>query len=44
MIADVDDSEVVSGNMINSPVLGAISPVMLSGGVKLHMMVHECII
>lgn len=42
MIADVDKSEVVSGNLIQSPVLGPISPVMLSGGVKtLIMAAHD---
>lgn len=34
MILDIDKSEVVSENLIQSPVLGAISPSQLSGGVK----------
>ena len=34
IIQDVDKSEVVSANLIDSPVLGAISPNELSGGVK----------
>ena len=34
MIRDVDKSEVVSAHLIESPVLGAISPLQLSGGVK----------
>lgn len=34
MILDVDKSEVVSAELIQSPVLGAISPRELSGGVK----------
>ena len=34
MILDIDKSEVVSENLIQSPVLGAISPGQLSGGVK----------
>lgn len=34
MIADVDKSTVVSENLIQSPVLGPISPLQLSGGVK----------
>ena len=34
MIRDVDDSEVLSGECINSPVLGQIPPERLSGGVK----------
>ena len=34
MIRDIDKSEVVGSNLIQSPVLGAISPLQLSGGVK----------
>lgn len=34
MILDVDKSTVVSSRIIDSPVLGAISPRELSGGVK----------
>lgn len=34
MVKDVDSSTVVSSECINSPVLGQIPPVMLSGGVK----------
>lgn len=34
MIRDVDKSEVISARVIDSPVLGAISPRELSGGVK----------
>ena len=34
MIKDIDDSEVLSGECINSPVLGQIPPERLSGGVK----------
>ena len=34
MIKDVDDSEVIGANLIESPVLGPISPLQLSGGVK----------
>ncbi len=34
MIRDIDKSEVVGPNLIESPVLGAISPLQLSGGVK----------
>lgn len=33
-VRDIDKSEVVSENLIESPVLGAIPPRMLSGGVK----------
>lgn len=42
MIKDVDDSVVVSGECINSPVLGQIPPERLSGGVKtLLLMLNE---
>lgn len=34
MIQDVDHSKVVSAQLIESPVLGAIPPTQLSGGVK----------
>lgn len=34
MIRDVDKSEVISANLIQSPVLGPISPSLISGGVK----------
>lgn len=39
MIKDVDKSDVVSASLIESPVLGSISPLMLSGGVKTLMLV-----
>lgn len=38
MIKDVDKSDVISGELIQSPVLGPISPTMLSGGVKTLIM------
>ena len=38
MIADVDRSQVVSAHVIDSPVLGAITPRELSGGVKTLML------
>ena len=42
MIMDVDHSEVLSGECINSPVLGQIPPERLSGGVKtLLLMLNE---
>lgn len=42
MIQDIDDSEVLSGECIKSPVLGQISPERLSGGVKtLLLMLNE---
>lgn len=34
MILDVDKSSVISAHVIESPVLGAITPKVLSGGVK----------
>ena len=42
MIQDVDHSEVISSHIIESPVLGAITPMQLSGGVKtLILMAHD---
>ena len=42
MILDVDRSEVVSAHVIESPVLGAITPLHLSDGVKtLILMAHD---
>ena len=42
MIQDVDDSEVLGGECIKSPVLGQIPPGRLSGGVKtLLLMLNE---
>lgn len=42
MIKDVDNSDVLSGECINSPVLGQIPPERLSGGVKtLMLMLNE---
>lgn len=42
MIKDVDDSDVLSGECIKSPVLGQIPPECLSGGVKtLLLMLNE---
>ena len=34
VIKDIDHSEVIDANSINSPILGNISPLQLSGGVK----------
>ena len=34
MIKDIDRSEVISAHLIESPVLGPISPKEISGGVK----------
>lgn len=41
IILDVDKSTVVSANFIESPVLGPISPVMLSGGVKTLLLIKH---
>ena len=42
MIKDVDKSEVIGPHLIESPVLGPISPKELSGGVKtLMLMAYE---
>ena len=41
MIRDVDRSEVVGDNLIQSPVLGPISPAELSGGVKTLILIHK---
>lgn len=39
IVKDVDDSDVVSGECINSPVLGQIPPERLSGGVKTLLLI-----
>ena len=39
MIRDVDDSDVLSGECINSPVLGQIPPERVSGGVKTLLLI-----
>lgn len=39
IIRDVDRSDVVSAHLIQSPVLGPISPLALSGGVKTLLLV-----
>ena len=39
MIRDVDHSEVISPHLIESPVLGPISPKQISGGVKTLILV-----
>lgn len=41
IILDVDGSVVVSANLIESPVLGAINPLMLSGGVKTLLLIKH---
>lgn len=41
MIKDVDKSTVVGPHLIESPVLGAISPKELSGGVKTLILIYK---
>ena len=42
IVKDIDNSDVLSGECINSPVLGQIPPERLSGGVKpLLLMLNE---
>ncbi len=41
MILDVDKSEVLDSNLIQSPVLGQISPLQLSGGVKTLILIYK---
>ena len=41
MIQDVDQSTVVSGNVIDSPYLGMITPEQLSGGVKTLILIDK---
>ena len=41
MIKDVDKSVVIGPHLIESPVLGAISPKELSGGVKTLILLHK---
>ncbi|MDE7422403.1 MAG: DUF4869 domain-containing protein [Lachnospiraceae bacterium] len=41
MIKDVDKSVVIGSHLIESPVLGAISPKELSGGVKTLILIHK---
>lgn len=40
MILDIDKSEVIDANLIKSPVLGGISQLQLSGGVKTLMLIR----
>lgn len=41
MIKDVDKSDVEGSNLIQSPVLGPISPIQLSGGVKTLILIYK---
>jgi len=41
IIRDVDGSEVLGSNLIQSPVLGPISPQQLSGGVKTLILIYK---
>jgi len=40
MVKDIDGSDVISPNCINSPILGQIPPITLSGGVKALICLH----
>ena len=42
MIKDVDESDVIGPRVIDSPVLGGISPRELSGGVKTLICIYKC--
>ncbi|ADU24212.1 DUF4869 domain-containing protein, partial [Ruminococcus albus] len=42
MIQAVDRSTVISERVIDSPVLGAITPKELSGGVKTLILINNC--
>lgn len=41
MIEDIDKSTVISGNVIDSPVLGKIPPLKLSGSVKTLILIQN---
>ena len=41
MIRDIDNSEVIGGNAVNSPVMGIIPPTSLSGGVKTLILINQ---
>lgn len=41
MIKDVDNSDVIGSNLIQSPVLGPIAPSNLSGGVKTLILIYK---
>lgn len=41
MIEDIDQSTVISGGVIDSPVFGKISPLGLSGGVKTLILIQN---
>ena len=42
MIRDIDKSTVISAHVIESPVLGGITPKDLSGGVKTLILINNC--
>ena len=42
MIQDIDRSKVISERVIDSPVLGAITPKELSGSVKTLILINNC--
>lgn len=41
VVKSVDKSEILDGNLIKSPVLGLIPPVMLSGGTKTLLLIKN---
>ena len=41
MILDIDKSKVISANCIESPILGQITPRLLSGGVKALILMYK---
>ena len=41
MIADIDHSKVISNSAVESPVMGIIPPVLLSGGVKTLILIDQ---
>jgi hypothetical protein len=42
MVEDVDKSKVLDNGLIDSPFLGIITPMQLSGGVKMLILAYEC--
>lgn len=41
IIADIDESEVIGSECINSPILGPITPTKLSGGTKTLILINN---
>jgi len=42
IVKEIDNSEVISPNCIESPILGQISPDIISGGAKMLLMALKC--